>query len=167
MTSIGGNLWINQHSSLTSLSGLDNIDAESIEGLQISDNPYLSHCSVLSICNYLSNPNGTIDITNNTTGCDSPEQVQDSCEANSVNIDEQYIKDNLELYPNPASQELNIFTDDGREIGEVIIYTLTGQQIVKARSVNGKVDISHLQSGMYIVEVMIENRSFRQKLLVE
>jgi len=166
VTSIGGGISINDNESLTSLSGLDNIEANSIEDLTIHGNPNLSHCSVLSICNYLSNPNGTILIASNTTGCDSPAEVQDSCVANSVFIDEQLLKTSLTIYPNPASQELNT-TAEGYTIDEVTIYTLTGQRILQDRPVDGTIDISHLQQGMYIVEVTIENTRIRKKFLVQ
>lgn len=152
---------------LIGLTGLDHIEANSIEDLTITYNPDLSHCSVLSICNYLRSPNGYVTIENNFTGCNSPEEVQDSCEAHGVNIDEHIMRDEVILYPNPATNKVNISTGDGREIDEVSIYTLTGQQVLKARPVNGKVDISHLQPGMYIVEVVVENIRLRQKLLIE
>ncbi len=118
----------------------------------------------MSICNYLANPNGNIKIYNNTTGCDSPEEVQDSCYW--VSVDDNYVTNNLLLFPNPANQELNISVE-GYSIDEVKIYTLTGQQVLRDIPVNGTIDISHLQPGMYIVEVVVANRKIRQKLLVE
>ena len=77
-----------------------------------------------------------------------------------------FIEGYLSLYPNPAHQELNI-SIDSHTIDEVKIYTLTGQQILQERPAGGTIDISHLQPGMYIVEVTIENRKLRQKLLVQ
>jgi|GEM_PF-3066851 len=72
----------------------------------------------------------------------------------------------IRIYPNPAKTELNIYAA-GFNIEEVILYTLTGQKIMKVRPVDGIVDISHLQAGMYIVELTIENTRIRQKLLVQ
>jgi len=86
----------------------------------------------------------------------TPTTVRDSPQSKDFNI-----------YPNPAHQELNISTDDGGVVNEIIIFTLKGQQLMKARPVNGTVNISTLQAGMYIVEVMIENTRIRQKLLVQ
>ena len=82
-----------------------------------------------------------------------------------------FINNNIEgssllIYPNPAHQELNISTE-GHTIDEVMIYTLKGQQVLRDRPVDGTIDISHLQSGMYIVEVTVENTRIRQKLLIE
>jgi hypothetical protein len=151
---------------LKSLTGIDNIDANSIETLTIANNPLLSTCEVESVCAYLASPNGNISICGNAIGCNSPEEVLDSCEANAVKIDEQYFKNNLFLYPNPASRELNI-SAEGYAIDEVIIYTLTGQQVFAIRPKSETIDISSLPPGMYIVEVMVEGKKVREKVVVE
>ena len=77
--------------------------------------------------------------------------------------------ENLELYvfPNPAQQELHISTDESVKITEVCIYSLTGQQVLQERPVDGTINISHLQPGMYIVEVTVENTRLRKKLLIQ
>jgi hypothetical protein len=116
LTSIGGYIDIWENHALTSLTGLDNIEAASIDNLYITSNSSLSTCEVQSICDYIANPGGTISFHDN-----------------------------------------NISTDDGREIEEVSIYTLTGKRILKVRPANATIDISSLQVGMYIVEVIIEN----------
>jgi predicted GH43/DUF377 family glycosyl hydrolase len=73
---------------------------------------------------------------------------------------------NIQVYPNPAGNKLNI-TAKGFNIDQVVIYTLTGQQVFYTRPVYSSIDISHLQPGMYIVEVTIEGRKVREKLIVE
>jgi len=165
LTSIGGSLDITDNDALTSLSGLDYIDAASITYLKITDNQSLSTCEVKSVCAFLVNQSGNIFINENAVGCNSPEEVQDSCFANAVNIDEQYVRDILLFYPNPANHKLNISAEN-YSIDEVSIYTLTGQQVLQERPVDGAIDISGLQTGMYIVEVVVENTRLRQKLLV-
>jgi hypothetical protein len=99
VTSIGGHIWIIDTHVLTSLSGLDNIDAASIDDLYIIHNSSLSTCEVQSICDYLANPNGTIKIYDNATGCNSPEEVEEACETISVweiSSEEKFI-----ISPNP------------------------------------------------------------------
>lgn len=164
VTSIGGGLFVYRNDSLESLSGIDNIDENSITALHINNNPLLSICEVLSVCSYLDLPGAEIDIDDNAPGCNSKWQVRNACE--SVLVYEQYLTENIRIYPNPANHELNI-SADGYVIEEVAIYAFTGQQIMKARLVNGKVDISYLQPGLYIVEVIVENIRLRRKLLVE
>jgi hypothetical protein len=79
LNSIGGYLDIESNAILTSLSGLDNINASSIDQLYIYGNLNLSTCDVQSICEFLANPSGSIDILYNGTGCDNPPEVAAAC----------------------------------------------------------------------------------------
>jgi hypothetical protein len=188
VTSIGGSLGILANGALTSLTGLDNVtymgedlvinynDAlNSLVGLEnvtsiggslwIYYNPLLSQCEVESICAYLDNPNGTVEIYDNAVGCNSPEEVQDSCEANAVNIDEQYIRENLILYPNPASTTLTINTDN-QTIDEIRIYNLTGQLVMRERPSGNQIDVSGLKDGLYVMKCLVEGVWYRQKVVI-
>ena len=66
-----------------------------------------------------------------------------------------------------AEETVSITTDDGKGIIDVIIYTLAGQSVMQGMPVNGMMDVSNLQPGMYIVEVTVKNTRIRQKLLVQ
>jgi hypothetical protein len=79
LTSIGGDIYIRYNDVLTSLTGLDNIDAGSINNLSVYSNISLSDCDVLSLCNYLASPNGTVVIYGNDTGCANPGDIANSC----------------------------------------------------------------------------------------
>ncbi len=79
LESIGGALRIYHCDSLTNLDGLENIDPQSLEELSIYDNPLLSSCEIESVCSYLANPTGSINIYNNATGCNDPTEVASSC----------------------------------------------------------------------------------------
>ena len=76
---IGGDLTISNNSNLVSLSGLDNIDAGSIDNLEIYGNISLSACEALSLCEYLANPNGIINVYFNAPGCNSPADIASAC----------------------------------------------------------------------------------------
>ena len=134
--------------------------------MHIFNNPNLSICHFKSICDYLNIPNGEISIHDNAPGCTNPEQVQDSCEAHAGFIDIELSKDDIIIYPNPARQKLNI-TVEGFTINEILIYTITGRQIYAIRPESESIDISDLHPGMYIVEVTVEGRKIRRKLLVQ
>jgi len=166
VTSIGGGyLTIFDNDVLQSLTGIHNIDGSSITSLYIEDNSSLAMCHVQSICDFLSQPGGSVQINDNSSGCNNQSEVEEGCDA--VSIDEMFPLDYLSLYPNPASQEVNISTDDDREIEGVSIYTLTGQQVLQDWPLNGTIDVSDLQPGMYIVVVTVEGRKVRQKILVQ
>jgi hypothetical protein len=164
LTSIGGSFYIAHNLILNSLEGLDNIEASSIEALYIYDNPALSTCNVESVCAYLVSPNGFTLISDNASGCENEQVVESACNMTSVN-DVNLFKE-IKLYPNPASQKLNI-SADGFNIDEIRIFTLTGQYVLNQEKPTGNIDISGLKPGMYIVEARVEGKKVRRKLLVE
>jgi hypothetical protein len=163
LASIGEGIHISYNDVLTNLTGLNNIDASTINWLSILANPKLSSCEAKSICDYLINSTGYVEISSNAPGCNSQAEVEEDCEDLSV---QEHCSDNkLSFYPNPANQRLNI-SADGLSIYELVIYTLTGQQVFPIRPKSSTIDISTLQPGMYIVEVLVEGKKVRQKLLV-
>ena len=107
LTSINGKLGIICNEGLTSLSGLDNIAANSIQELSIRFNESLSHCAVQSVCNYLLAPNGTTYISSNAPGCNSPEEVQDSCDV-IRQVNELLGEGTFTISPNPFAEALAI-----------------------------------------------------------
>jgi hypothetical protein len=166
VSSEGLGIYIGRNDTLTTLSGLDNIEGSSITNLSIYSNMSLSTCHVQSICDYLATspiPWFT-SIGDNAPGCNSQEEVEEACEA--ISVEEPRFEGHLMLYPNPACQELNI-SAEGFTIDELVIYTLAGQQIFDLRAKGETIDISALTPGMYIVEVMVEGKKIRQKLVVK
>lgn len=127
LTSIGGDLSIYENNSLQTLSGIDNIEAESIMNLSITYNPQLSTCEVQSVCDYLANPNGDIQIYVNATGCNNSVEVEEAC---TVGIPESLIGSQLSTYPNPFTTSTAIefeLTESTQVI--LTIYTHMGQVV--------------------------------------
>jgi hypothetical protein len=79
LTYLGSNLEIKYNDILTNLDALENIVADSMTDLTIFNNSNLFTCEAQSICNYLASLNGTVNIYNNLTGCDSPQQIANNC----------------------------------------------------------------------------------------
>jgi hypothetical protein len=129
LSSIGENLEITHNYGLISLEGLKG----TIEGsCKIYDNYSLSYCHTESICAYLANPNGIININGNAIGCNSPEEVQDSCEANSVLIEEQYIIESNSVSPNPFTNSTTLsYTLSKPATVTITIFNPHGQLIEK------------------------------------
>ncbi len=148
------------------MSGLDNIDSASIQALTIRNNYALSDCAAQSICNYLASPNGFVGIHDNAIGCNSPEEVLDSCIANSVHINEQVIQDIVLLFPNPCTRELNI-SAEGYIIDKISIYNKLGQRVIHEMKPDNTINVSRLPQGLYIVEVRWNERRVREKLIVQ
>lgn len=164
LTTIGGKLHIFDNPPLESLSGLENIQAGLISQLKIWDNVHLSECAVQSICDYLAAPNGTIEIHNNATSCNSQEEVLLAC---SNSLKELGIVDEVSIFPNPSMDFLIISTQNGASLDEVVIYNQTGQKVLQSKPVNNTLDISKLKPGMYIVEMVTDQGRVREKLVVE
>ena len=160
LTSIGGELQINNTQHLKSLSGLENINPASITNLYITGNDSLSTCEILSICNYLTSPNGTVIITGNAAGCNNPEEVQEAC---LTTVEEINLGDGISIIPNPANNKITISAPKGVVIGEVVIYNQTGQKVLQGKPVNNAMDISKLVQGLYIIELVTNQGEIKKK----
>jgi hypothetical protein len=162
LTSIGGDLIIKNNDDLSSLSGIGNIYPGSIDNLDITANDSLSECDVLSICTYLTAPGGTITINNNKAGCNSQVEVESACLTSVENIN---AKDEITLFPNPATTFITINVKEGIPIEEAIIYNHLWQKALEAVPVNNTVDISKLRPGIYFMEVATKEWRGRTKLV--
>jgi hypothetical protein len=145
-----GELYIVGNKHLASLNGLDNINPGSINNLYIVSDSSLSDCAVQSVCNYLANPNGPIDIQGNATGCNSRQEVEYACTAIGVELPTQISR--LTIYPNPASTQIAIETPDK---GAITILNYNGNERLKWEITKPKtqLDISHLPNGVYFVRL--------------
>ena len=135
---------------------MENIQAESIDNLQITGNDSLSSCAILSICNYLADPNGEVWIEDNACGCNSPEEVQEACD--TVILVEEVIGEGLMVItPNPCSEVVTIgFTIDVCRLVIVDLVDMTGirvKRIIEEQKLPGtynvNVDLSELPKGVY------------------
>ena len=73
----------------------------------------------------------------------------------------------IEIFPNPATAEVIIRSNQA--IQEIFLASLQGELLIKRTSCNFefRLDISDLQSGIYIVEIKTENAIVVKKLMVE
>ncbi len=76
---INGTIRIMDNSLLTSLSGLENIDKSAVKDLFIHDNTSLAVCDFEWVCEYLSSPNGSVNIYQNAPGCENPPELASNC----------------------------------------------------------------------------------------
>jgi hypothetical protein len=169
LTSIANSLSINGNEALTSLSGLENIAAGSITDLYIYSNNSLSACAVQSICDYIANPNGIIDIHDNASGCINQDEAEAACE---VGIDELAV-DSWQLavgiYPNPSSTQITIETSESTPKFLISIFNLNGQEVLsqRIRENSAVIDISRLPQGLYFVKLTSNDTVEELKLVKE
>ena len=76
------------------------------------------------------------------------------------------IAKSLNVYPNPASTELNVELNS-EKMESVKIISLNGQVALQAASLLNKINISELNAGIYFVEVKTNNNIYRTKFVKE
>jgi len=76
---------------------------------------------------------------------------------------------NLRIYPQPASQHLNIEAE-GSHINKITVYSLEGKSLFEERFLGQervKLNLPSLQPSLYILEIQTEEGSFRKKILLD
>ena len=171
LTSIGGYVEVYYNNVLTELTGLGNIDAGSITDIYVEENPMLSTCHVMSICNYLSAPNGDTEISNNASGCNTPEEVEEACL--EISLNEFYGNNEISIFPNPTNDlaflSLNTLSKSSVEI---CIYNTTGICIKNWQFKNQQpgekkftLDLKNLPAGIYFCRIQIGNELVTKKII--
>jgi hypothetical protein len=165
LISVGGNtIRIEENLLLTDILALSQINSNSISNLIIRWNLSLSDCDIQSICELLNNPNCTIEFFENAPGCNSVAEVEAAC---LTSIEDNFAKDELTLFPNPAFSFITINVNGGQPIEETIIYNHLGQKALEAVPVNNTVDVSTLMPGIYFIEVVTSESRAGTKLVIE
>jgi len=163
--SIGGILSVHDNHILASLSGLENINPNSINQLEIYSNDLLSLCNIENICTYLTNPDAAVNIHDNSTGCNTEVELRDSCNLLSVHT---FLYDgNLLILPNPGNSSVTIRTKDGEYIEELVLYNQCGQMVLKEQPNDGEFILYKLKPGLFILEVTTRDWIVRKKLLIK
>jgi hypothetical protein len=164
LTELNGGLGIAFSDNLTNINGIQNISPGSLNAIGIFHNQMLADCDINSICQYLIAPGGIVQIHDNASGCNSPEEVEEHC---MTSIENYPTNGDLILFPNPASSFITITTPQGEPVEEVVIYNHLGQKVLTLKPVNNTVDVSKLNPGIYLFEVFTKKNRFLKKLLVE
>ena len=75
----------------------------------------------------------------------------------------QWNTNELSFYPNPATQEI-YFTENAATVG---IYTLDGKRIAEQKNVSEKMDVSNLEKGIYLMDILkADGAIYHQKLVI-
>ena len=85
---------------------------------------------------------------------------------NTMSIND-YGYDLVKIYPNPTNSTLSILNNDnGNEIVEVNLYDIVGKRYSLNIDRNSLVDLSSLSVGMYILEIIFDNKQvLKRKVL--
>lgn len=63
-------------------------------------------------------------------------------------------KSRIEIYPNPATSNLTIISD--LEINKISVFAMNGQKVMETSENLNEINIDHLNSGMYLIEIQSE-----------
>lgn len=69
----------------------------------------------------------------------------------------------IDFYPNPAEDVINLLTD--KEIKQVNIYDRSGCLISQSPFTGGRLSVTHLHSGSYLIQIITADGSVVKKLI--
>jgi len=69
----------------------------------------------------------------------------------------------LAVYPNPASDVLNINTHDNARVN---VYAVTGELVIAENISDSRLNIENLNAGVYMIEIITENNKLTERLVV-
>lgn len=72
----------------------------------------------------------------------------------------------FKLYPNPATADIVYVTTEQNAIKQIRVFDVFGELILTDRISNKALDISRLSPGVYMVQVIENNKSINRKLVV-
>ncbi|MDB4303639.1 T9SS type A sorting domain-containing protein [Desulfosarcina sp.] len=156
LNTVGEITGIIYNSSLCCLSGLDNINPESIFNLTIHNNPVITTCAIESICAYLVNPAGNIEIYDNASGCNSQLEVEEACNV-IPSVEYQLFKNEISISPNPCSGLVILryvmYDVGGMELDIIDIAGMRMKSISIEEKIPGtyemEIDLSDIPDGIY------------------
>ena len=103
--------------------------------------------------------------TTNWTNIDGQTSFSEDCSTLSLsNID---INKLINLYPNPAKNQISIEAPSNLTITSIGIFDLSGKQVSLFKNISQALDITHLPSGFYMVSIELQEKIIIKKLIVE
>jgi subtilisin family serine protease len=82
-------------------------------------------------------------------------------------VEEQFLKMNFALYPNPFDSEVNFSFPQGIDTATITIYNVLGEKIMEQEisAVNNRIDSSAFTSGVYIAKITSSGKSNSFKIV--
>jgi hypothetical protein len=147
LKSVQNSLRIYQNTVLTDISFLQN-DMSVKDWLELTQNPVLEYCQLKAVCRHLNEEGSNAAINNNSSGCNSKEEIINLCISNLKDSEEKIIM----IYPNPASDKICFSGIENRESTSCSITDVSGRKI--DLNMEQKVlDISTLKPGFYFLKI--------------
>jgi hypothetical protein len=71
----------------------------------------------------------------------------------------------FKIYPNPAKDYVSIQTSE--KVNEVYIFDIFGKIRLQSTSYNGKIDVSALKRGIYVMQIITDKGTHTEKLIIK
>ena len=89
-----------------------------------------------------------------------------------VGMEDKLVSDEINMYPNPANDLINLQTTAFRQLTAVIeVYDLNGKKLLEkqipAGTENFKLDVSNLDSGLYCCKISMSEKTITKKLIIQ
>jgi hypothetical protein len=112
----------------------------------------------------ISPPNGVYAVqVTNSYGCTLTSDIITV----NVGVEEIALEDQLNIYPNPVTDVLNVQWNNTNETANLSIRDLSGRLVLSERVANGNavLELSNLSSGNYILELQMTDRTIRKQVI--
>ncbi|WP_159019072.1 T9SS type A sorting domain-containing protein [Algibacter sp. L3A6] len=86
---------------------------------------------------------------------------------NVLSVDKNVLASKFKIYPNPAQDHIKIDADNVN-VSSIEMYSIVGKRLISEKNlVNNKLDISSLNSGVYLLKINALEGSLVKKIIVE
>ncbi|MBK9150126.1 MAG: T9SS type A sorting domain-containing protein [Saprospiraceae bacterium] len=163
---IGKEVYISLNDSLADVRGLERVDYKNVTKLTFRYNNFTKSCVNNFFCDFLENkPEEMSDIRSNGAGCSSREEVLEQCRlVSTTDIGEESV---LTLSPNPAVSEIYLRNTGPQQIQAIVLYDLSGRQVLYQKAEGDRIDVSRLGSGVYQAVIHLADGQRQTKRLVK
>lgn len=127
------------------------------------------------IPNYLDNDDdgdGILTINEDANGNNNPmdddangDGVPNFLENSALSNQDFALKNNISIFPNPASNILNIDNKTNEQITAISIYSVKGDLVKEIKSVSNSISVSELQNGVYFVKIEMNKNVLNYKFV--
>lgn len=155
-STIGLNL--TQNNALTNLDGLINLNVLGGNTRIRDNNSLLDFCGIQT---YVTNYSNVFEVTGNGYNPTQQDVINNNCSTLSI---ESFQNNQVQIYPNPTTDFINIKTND--PITKVELYSLQGQK-VNASFSNNTVDVQDIASGVYFLKIKTTKGELVKKIIKE
>ena len=82
-----------------------------------------------------------------------------------ISVEENHLKNELNILYDIKSQKITIV--NGKDISKINIYNSQGKLVKSEKRANERININHLQKGLYIIEILLENQEAKRLKIIK